>query len=43
MQGESPESTTAYGLHFLETIRRTKDKRWVGLRALYASFSNLIC
>ncbi|KAK4229721.1 hypothetical protein QBC38DRAFT_358705, partial [Podospora fimiseda] len=26
MKGESPESTTAYGLHFLETIRRTKDK-----------------
>ncbi|KAK4129416.1 hypothetical protein N657DRAFT_640036 [Parathielavia appendiculata] len=26
MEGESPESTTAYGLHFLETIRRTKDK-----------------
>lgn len=27
MKGESSESTTAYGLHFLETIRRTKDKR----------------
>jgi hypothetical protein len=27
-QGESPESTTSYGLHFLEMIRRTKDKRY---------------
>jgi hypothetical protein len=26
-KGESYESTTAYGLHFLEMIRRTKDKR----------------
>ncbi|EAQ93473.1 hypothetical protein CHGG_01708 [Chaetomium globosum CBS 148.51] len=26
MQGETRESTSAYGLHFLETIRRTKDK-----------------
>ncbi|KAH6634227.1 hypothetical protein B0J18DRAFT_12148 [Chaetomium sp. MPI-SDFR-AT-0129] len=26
LQGETHESTTAYGLHFLETIRRTKDK-----------------
>jgi len=28
-KGETPESTTAYGLHFLEMIRRTKDKRSV--------------
>jgi hypothetical protein len=27
-KGESPESTTSYGLHFLEMIRRTKDKRY---------------
>ncbi|KAL2023637.1 hypothetical protein VTK56DRAFT_1794 [Thermocarpiscus australiensis] len=26
LKGESAESTTAYGLQFLETIRRTKDK-----------------
>ncbi|KAK4242671.1 Bromodomain-containing protein [Achaetomium macrosporum] len=26
LKGETHESTTAYGLHFLETIRRTKDK-----------------
>jgi len=25
--GESHESTTAYGLYFLDMIRRTKDKR----------------
>jgi len=31
-QGESPESTTSYGLHFLDMIRRTKDKRYVLLR-----------
>jgi hypothetical protein len=27
-QEETHESTTAYGLHFLEMIRRTKDKRY---------------
>ncbi|CAN8100916.1 unnamed protein product [Discula destructiva] len=26
MKGESPESTTVYGLHFLDAIRRTSDK-----------------
>lgn len=29
MQAESHESTTAYGLQFLEAIRRTSDKRYV--------------
>jgi hypothetical protein len=30
-QGETSESTTSYGLHFLEMIRRTKDKRYAGI------------
>jgi len=28
MKSETHESTTAYGLSFLEMIRRTKDKRY---------------
>ncbi|KAL2199098.1 Bromodomain-containing protein [Corynascus similis CBS 632.67] len=39
MQGETRESTTAYGLHFLETIRRTKDKSG---RLVASYFENLI-
>ncbi|KAK3984865.1 hypothetical protein QBC44DRAFT_336131 [Cladorrhinum sp. PSN332] len=39
MKGESPESTTAYGLHFLETIRRTKDKSG---RLVASYFENLL-
>ncbi|KAK4202506.1 hypothetical protein QBC40DRAFT_276485 [Triangularia verruculosa] len=39
MKGESPESTTAYGLAFLETIRRTKDKSG---RLVASYFENLV-
>ncbi|KAK4193472.1 Bromodomain-containing protein [Podospora australis] len=39
MKGESPESTSAYGLHFLETIRRTKDKSG---RLVASYFENLL-
>ena len=39
MKGESNESTTAYGLHFLETIRRTKDKSG---RLVASYFENLL-
>ncbi|KAK4105688.1 hypothetical protein N658DRAFT_128347 [Parathielavia hyrcaniae] len=39
MEGETPESTTAYGLHFLDTIRRTKDK---GGRLVASYFEDLI-
>lgn len=31
MESESHESTTAYGLEFLEAIRRTADKRYVNV------------
>ncbi|KAL2165342.1 hypothetical protein VTH06DRAFT_639 [Thermothelomyces fergusii] len=39
LQGETRESTTAYGLHFLETIRRTKDKSG---RLVASYFENLL-
>ncbi|KAL2257528.1 hypothetical protein VTK26DRAFT_9516 [Humicola hyalothermophila] len=39
MKGESNESTTAYGLHFLDTIRRTKDKSG---RLVASYFENLL-
>ncbi|KAL2135503.1 hypothetical protein VTI74DRAFT_8234 [Chaetomium olivicolor] len=39
LQGETSESTTAYGLHFLETIRRTKDKSG---RLVASYFENLL-
>ncbi|KAK0667707.1 hypothetical protein QBC41DRAFT_323289 [Cercophora samala] len=39
MKGESPESTSAYGLAFLETIRRTKDKSG---RLVASYFENLL-
>lgn len=34
MKGESPESTTAHGLHFLDAIRRTSDKLYVNVGPL---------
>lgn len=46
MKGETPESTTAYGLAFLESIRRTADKRYVkcGLRRLAAcQLTDILC
>ncbi|KAL1838115.1 hypothetical protein VTJ49DRAFT_3020 [Mycothermus thermophilus] len=39
LEGETRESTTAYGLHFLETIRRTKDKSG---RLVASYFENLL-
>lgn len=39
LKGESPESTSAYGLVFLETIRRTKDKSG---RLVASYFENLL-
>ncbi len=43
LQGESHESTTAYGLHFLETIRRTKDKRCVDPGLFHPYSSKVAC